>query len=211
MHRNIAKKRKNEREWKKQEGIVSYKRWKALSSSFRNDCLIISPSSSQVKVLVTDWELHPIQSHLGMPSKCGLKPVAPILDKEAITQRTPGRHISTSTSAAFMRHFWSLPWQGTLKFGTVLSERSREGAYRWMTAFIRNINRHTLSLIPCNQEDAEDLHGGNAIGQGLTTSLLVDSRWDESFLRISLNWDETPLPPSKPNVGFHEVYPDHII
>ena len=45
-----------------------------------------------------------------------------------------------------------------------------------MTAFIRNINRHTMSLIPRNQEDAEDLYGGNAIGQGLTMSLLVDSR-----------------------------------
>lgn len=112
---------------------------------------------------------------------------APILDKEAITQRTHGRHISTSTSAGSMRHFWSLPWQGTLKFGTVLSERSREGAYRWMTAFIRNINRHALSLIPHNQEDAEDLYRGNAIGQGLAVSLLVGSRWDESFPRISLN------------------------
>lgn len=60
----------------KQEGIVNYKRWKALSSSFRNDCLITSPSSSQVKVLITDWELLLNKTrHLGMPSKCGLKPV----------------------------------------------------------------------------------------------------------------------------------------
>lgn len=52
---------------------------------------------------------------------------APILDKEAITQRTHGRHISTSTSAGSMRHFWSLPWQGTLEIWQFFREVT-EGA-----------------------------------------------------------------------------------
>lgn len=180
----------------KQEGIVNYKRWKALSSSFRNDCLITSPQQLTGKGVdywlgaasKQNWNTYSVPSwdaEQVWAEASGIR--APILDKEAITQRTHGRHISTSTSAGSMRHFWSLPWQGTLKFDTVLSERSREGAYRWMTAFIRNINRHALSLIPHNQEDAEDLYGGNAIGQALAVSLLAGSRWDESFPRISLN------------------------
>lgn len=194
---------------------MNYESWKALPSSFRNGCSIIPPSSSQAKVLVTDWELllnktgTLTQSHLEDTEQVwaeadGIR--APLLDKEPSLKGL----IKHTFQHQSLLHPWDTfdhcpeksPWNLV-----VLSERSRDGAYRWKTTCIRNINRHALSLIHRNQEDAGDLPGGNATGQGLTMSLLVGSRWDESFQEfLSVKMRLLYLPAS-----FHEVYPDSII
>ena len=117
---------KEKRKWKKQEGITNYESWKALPSSFRNDCSLIPPSCSQQRCwwligncFQTKLErlLSPI---LGRRASVGWGwwDQGPPPGQRAITQRAHKTHISTSISAASMRHFRSLPWKGTLKSGS---------------------------------------------------------------------------------------------
>lgn len=115
---------------------MNYESWKALPPSFRNDCskkkkkkwlfnnspqqltgkgvgywLGAASKQNRNTYPVPYWDAEQVWAEAG-----GIR--APPPGQRAITQRAHKTHISTSISAASMRHFWSLLWQGTLKFGS---------------------------------------------------------------------------------------------
>ena len=167
---------------------MSYKSWKALSPSFRNDCLIISPSSLQGKG-VGYW--------LGVASKQNQTAYSiPSWNAEQVWLRLVGsglppgqrsHHSNDSRKARFKINPCCM--HETLSVIALMRHPEiRHSSFRDVKGQGFQVNdflyqQHQLtcteSLIPKNQEDAKDLHVGNATGQGLTMPVSGGSqvRW----------------------------------
>lgn len=170
---------------------------------------LFSPCKGELLVMEWEWLLH--KTRILIPSLRGTlrKQLRGWWDPAGFQDRvTHGRFISKSIFVAFVKHFQGLAWLDTLKFGMVLSQRTKVRTLRWATSFLSKGSWSALRAAFSMTRRAQ----GSATQQDRVWTCFV---WwvlgERSFQGLSLPEDETPSPSCKsfPNPTLREAYLDH--